>query len=99
MTTVNLENIERDTTALHDGPFHGRLADRPNAKMRKIRHSMAFRMPEKDQPNKPVEEGGNGRVLFACYLWLTSDQRYCFVDCIFAGSEDELNQALKVLAE
>lgn len=99
MSVVNLENVDRDCVKLHDGPFDGRLADRPNAKARKQQHAMAFRMPEKEQPNKPIEEGGNGRVLFAVYLWLCSEQRYCFVDCIFAGSKEELDQALKVVAE
>lgn len=84
---------------LHDGPFHDRMADRPNAKMRKTRHAIGFRMSEKDQPNKPVEEGGNGRVLFAVYLWTASEQKYCFVDLIFAGSEEELQQALRVVSE
>ena len=99
MTVINNELLERDGTKLHDGPFHGRFADRPNAKMRKQQHAMAFRMPEKEQPNKPIEEGGNGRVLFALYLWLCSEQRYCFVDLAFAGSEEELNQQLKLVAE
>lgn len=99
MTTINLEDVDQRGTFLHDGPFHGRLADRPHAKMRKANHAMAFRLPEKDQPNQPVEAGGNGRVLFAVYLWTSSEQRYCFVDCIFAGSEEELDMALKIVAE
>lgn len=99
MTTVNLENVDRDTVVLYDGPFHGSRKDRPDARMRKTRHAWATRMAERDQPNRPIDEGGNGRVLFAVYIWLTSEQRYNFLDLIFAGSEDELNMALKVAAE
>lgn len=99
MTVVNLEHVDRDTVALHDGPFHGQRKDRPDARMRKTQHAWATRMAEKDQLNRPIEEGGNGRVLFAVYVWLVSDQRYNFLDLIFAGSEEELNMALKVAAE
>lgn len=94
---INDEEVEERTTALKDGPFDGQLTPRPNARMRKQQHAKAFRLPDEEQPDLPQEMGGSGRVLFAFYMWLTSDQAYCYVDSVMVGSEEELNQAIRVL--
>lgn len=98
MTIINLEDVERRTTRLKDGPLDGKLADRPNARMRKVQHAQAFRLADEQQPWQPGMPGPE-RVEFAVYLWLTNEMRYCWVDFVTVGSEQELSEALRFAEE
>lgn len=83
-------------THFKDGPWDGMEVEKPPAKQRKRTHAIAWRLPDDQQPDRPVEEGGGGMVRFVCYMWLASEQCYGWVDFIEASSDDMLRRALDV---
>ncbi len=98
---VNDDEVEERTTVLKDGPLDGQRTVRPPARMRKVQHAQAFRLDDKLQPWQPgmtEEDFARIGVRFAVYLWLTSDQRYCWVDFLNVRSKEELDRALSVIA-
>jgi hypothetical protein len=89
-------------TRFKDGPWHGLEVDKPPANMRKKTHAIAWRLPDEQQPDKPVEEGGNGFVRFVVYMWLSSEQCYGWVEGPHHGfldvnSDQMLRNALDVI--
>lgn len=84
-------------TRFRDGPWDGLEVDKPPAKERSRTHAVTWRLPDDQQPDKPVELGGLGFVRFACYLWLASEQCYAWVDFIDANSEQMLRNAREVV--
>lgn len=96
MTWVNDDDVERRTTRLKDGPLDGQPTLRPDRRLRQEKHAQAFRLPDEQQPWHPGMPGPE-RVKFAVYLWLPSDQHYCWVDFVTVGSKRELDMALDVV--
>jgi hypothetical protein len=95
---VNDDIAEERTVALHDGPLDGQRVIRPIARMRKTQHAQGFRLPDDQQPWNPMMPPPE-RVKFAVYLWLVSEQRYCWVDYVIVNNEVQLMQALEMVAE
>lgn len=95
---LNEDEVETRATRLHGGPMEGQAVVRPNSRVRKKQHAQAFRCSDEQQEWQPGMQGPE-RVKFCVYLWLTSEQRYCWVDHLVVGSERELMRVLEVVAE
>lgn len=96
---LNEDELDERGTRLRDGPLDGAFAKRPNARMRKTPHAQGFRLPDEQQPWKPGMPEAECRTKFAIYRWLVADQAYGWVDFFDAKSEEQLMQALQIVAE
>lgn len=95
---VNEDEIEERTTTVKDGPFDGLLTRRPPTRLRKVKHAKAFRLADENQPWQPGMPDYEMRVKFAVYLWLPAEMKYCWVDFVEVQSQEQLNEALQVVA-